>query len=72
MMNPVRVSVGWLAGRLLVFLVIIAALVVWDAYRDESRFVAAALKGYLPDEGMLERLKSAHDSLKQFAAKAQR
>lgn len=72
MMNPIRASVGWLTGRLLVFLVIIAALVVWDAYRDESRFVAAAFKGYLPDEELLERLTSSHESLKQFAAKLER
>ena len=36
MMNPVRVATGWLAGRVLVFLTVLAALVAMDVYREES------------------------------------
>ena len=55
MHNPVRTSASWVAGRVLVFLVILVALVVWDAYRDESLMLAALTKGLLPDRELVER-----------------
>ena len=56
MMNPVRVATGWLAGRLLVFLAILAALVAMDAYREESTLLGLMLKGLVPDKELVQRL----------------
>ena len=56
MMNPVRVATGWLAGRLLVFLTILAALVALDAYREESTLLGLMLKGLVPDKELVQRL----------------
>ena len=44
MMNPVRAATGWFAGRLLVFLAILAALVAMDVYREESTLLGVMLK----------------------------
>ena len=67
MMNPVRVSAGWLSGRLFLFLLILAALVAWDAYRDESTLLGAQLKGLVPDRELLEQLEGGRDALAEFA-----
>jgi len=72
MHNPVRTSASWLAGRVLVFLVILVALVAWDAYRDESLMVAALTKGLLPDRELVERLETGKQRLEISAADAER
>src|SRR5512135_915224 len=72
MQNPVRTSASWLAGRVLVFLVILVALVVWDAYRDESLMLAALTKGLLPDRELVERLEGGQQRLQVSANDAER
>jgi uncharacterized protein (AIM24 family) len=67
MINPVRSSASWLAGRLFLLLLIIAALVAWDAYRDESTLLQAQLKGLLPDAELIERLDRGRVQLEAFA-----
>lgn len=63
MLNPVRISAGWLSGRLFLFLLILAALVAWDAFRDESSLLSAQIKGLVPDADLVERLESGRDAL---------
>jgi uncharacterized protein (AIM24 family) len=65
---PTQTIAGWLAGRFVLLLVIIAALVALDAYRDESSLLTAQLKGLLPDAELVARLESGRDSLADFAA----
>lgn len=72
MHNPVRTSASWLAGRVLVFLVILVALVAWDAYRDESLLLATLTKGLLPDKALVARLEDAQQRLEAAAADAGR
>jgi len=72
MHNPVRTSASWFAGRVLVFLVILVALVVWDAYRDESLMLAALTKGLLPDRELVERLEGGRQRLEVAANDAER
>ena len=72
MLHPVRVSAGWLTGRLFLFLVILAALVAVDAYRDESTLLTAQLKGLVPDRELVERLEGGRDSLVQLAGERER
>jgi len=72
MHNPVRTSASWLAGRVLVFLVILVALVAWDAYRDESLLLAALTKGLLPDKELVARLEDGKQRLEASAADAER
>jgi uncharacterized protein (AIM24 family) len=64
---PTQSIAGWLAGRFVLLLVIIAALVALDAYRDESSLLTAQLKGLLPDADLVARLESGRDSLADFA-----
>ena len=71
MHNPVRTSASWLAGRVLVFLVILVALVAWDAYRDESLLLAALTKGLLPDKELVARLEDGKQRLEASAADAE-
>jgi len=71
MHNPVRTSASWAAGRVLVFLVILVALVVWDAYRDESLMLAALTKGLLPDRELVERLEGGKARLEVSAKDAE-
>jgi len=63
LLNPVRTSAGWLTGRLFLFLLILAALVAWDAFRDESSLLSAQIKGLVPDADLVERLESGRDAL---------
>ena len=72
MHNPVRTSASWFAGRVLVFLAILVALVVWDAYRDESLMLAALTKGLLPDRELVERLEDGQQRLQVSADDAER
>jgi len=67
MMNPVRVATGWLAGRLLVFLAILAALVAMDAYREESTLLGVMLKGLVPDRELVQRLEDGRAQVEKFA-----
>jgi hypothetical protein len=71
MMNPVRVATGWLAGRLLVFLTILAALVAMDAYRDESTLFGLMLKGLVPDKELVQRLEVSRAQVEEFARDAE-
>ena len=71
MHNPVRTSASWLAGRVLVFLAILVALVAWDAYRDESLMLAALTKGLLPDRELVERLETGQQRLEATAGSAE-
>jgi uncharacterized protein (AIM24 family) len=72
MHNPVRTSASWLAGRVLVFLAILVALVAWDAYRDESVMLAALTKGLLPDKERVERLEHGKQQLEASAERSER
>jgi uncharacterized protein (AIM24 family) len=65
---PTQTIAGWLAGRFVLLLVILAALVALDAYRDESSLLTAQLKGLVPDAELIARLESGRDSLADFAA----
>ena len=71
MMNPVRVATGWLAGRLLVFLAILAALVAMDAYREESTLLGVMLKGLVPDKELVQRLEDSRAQVEEFARDAE-
>jgi hypothetical protein len=71
MMNPVRVATGWLAGRLLVFLTILAALVAMDAYREESTLLGLMLKGLVPDKELVQRLEDSRAQIAVFARDAE-
>ena len=71
MMNPVRVATGWLAGRLLVFLAILAALVAMDAYREESTLLGVMLKGLVPDKELVQRLEDGRAQIEEFARDAE-
>ena len=70
-MNPVRVATGWLAGRLLVFLAILAALVAMDAYREESTLLGVMLKGLVPDKELVQRLEDGRAQVEEFARDAE-
>ena len=72
MMNPVRTTTGWLAGRLIVFLIILAGLVLLDAYRDESLLVAALTRGVVPDKELVARLEAERVELEEEAATAEK
>ena len=65
---PTQTIAGWLAGRFVLLLVILAALVALDAYRDESSLLTAQIKGLVPDAELIARLESGRDSLADFAA----
>ena len=71
MMNPVRVASSWLAGRLLVFLAILAALVAMDAYREESTLLGVMLKGLVPDKELVQRLEDGRAQIEEFARDAE-
>lgn len=71
MLNPVRTTAGWLAGRVLLFLAILVALVAWDAYRDESTLLSAQLKGLVPDKELVARLEAVRAELDRYAADAE-
>ena len=71
MMNPVRVATGWLAGRLLVFLAILVALVAMDAYREESTLLGVMLKGLVPDKELVQRLEDSRAQVEEFARDAE-
>ena len=72
MMNPVRTATGWLAGRLIVFLVVLVVLVAWDAFRDESVLMGAMLKGLVPDRNLVQRLERDQLDLLQNARAAEK
>jgi uncharacterized protein (AIM24 family) len=72
MLNPVSTTASWLGGRFLLFLAILAALVAWDAYRDDSALLGAHLKGMLPDREILTQLESGRDALAEFARQQER
>jgi hypothetical protein len=72
MQSPVRTSASWLAGRVLVFAVILLVLVVWDAYREESLLLAALTKGLLPDKELVRRLEEGRRRLESAAESAER
>ena len=63
MLSPVRATASWLGGRLLLLLVIIAALVASDAYRDEFSLLTARLKALLPDAELVERLEAGRKEM---------
>lgn len=67
MLNPAKVSAGWLSSRLFLFLLVLAALVAWDAYREQSTLLTAQLKGLVPDRDLVQRLEQGRDELAQFA-----
>ena len=67
MLRPVRATAGWLGGRLLLFLVIIAALVATDAYRDEFALLIAETRGRLPDRELVGRLEAGRTELAEVA-----
>ena len=71
MMNPVRVATGWLAGRMLVFLTILAALVAMDVYREESTLLGVMLKGLVPDKELVQRLEDSRAQVEEFARDAE-
>ena len=68
MLKPVRTTAGWLGGRLVLLLIIIAALVASDAYRDEFSLMTAQLKGLLPDRELVGRLEAGREQLENDAA----
>ena len=68
MLKPVRTTAGWLGGRLVLLLIIIAALVASDAYRDEFSLLTAQLKGLLPDRELVGRLEAGRAQLEKDAA----
>ena len=63
MRNPVRATASWVGGRMLLLLVILASLVAWDAYRDQSFLLTAQIKGLIPDAELVERLDSGRKAL---------
>ncbi|MBK7903081.1 MAG: hypothetical protein IPJ97_09170 [Proteobacteria bacterium] len=64
-------ATGWLAGRLLVFLAILAALVAMDAYREESTLLGVMLKGLVPDKELVQRLADSRAQIEDFARDAE-
>ena len=68
MLKPVRTTAGWLGGRLVLLLIIIAALVASDAYRDEFSLLTAQLKGLLPDRELVGRLEAGREQLEKDSA----
>src|SRR4026207_2161896 len=68
MLKPVRTTAGWLGGRLVLLLIIIAALVASDAYRDEFSLLTAQLRGLLPDRELVGRLEAGREQLEKDAA----
>jgi uncharacterized protein (AIM24 family) len=69
MMNPVRTSAGWLAGRLGLFLLILAALVVVDAFHDQPRLFKAPIDRLVPDQQYIERLEAGRGQLGELASR---
>lgn len=67
MRDPVRTTAGWLAGRMVLLVLIVAALVVHDVYRDESSELAARVKGIVPDASLLDRLTAGRSELESYA-----
>jgi len=67
MRRPVRATAGWLGGRLALLVIIIAALVATDAYRDEFSLLAAHMKGLLPDAGLVQRLETGRAQMEAVA-----
>ena len=67
MQFPTQTIAGWMAGRFVLLLVILATLVALDAYRDESSLLKAQLKGLVPDAELVTRLESGRDGLAEFA-----
>jgi hypothetical protein len=65
---PLRTAGGWLAGRLLLLLVILALLITHDVYRDESSMLVEQVKALWPDAGRVKQLESAHATLQQTKA----
>jgi hypothetical protein len=65
---PTQTIAGWLAGRFVLLLVILAALVALDAYRDESSLLTAQLKGLVPDAELIARLEHGRNDLAEFSA----
>ena len=68
MQLPTQTIAGWLAGRFVLLLVILAALVALDAYRDESSLLTAQLKGLVPDAELIARLEHGRNDLAEFSA----
>jgi uncharacterized protein (AIM24 family) len=68
MLKPVRTTASWLGGRLVLLLIIIAALVASDAYRDEFSLLTAQLRGLLPDRELVGRLEAGREQLENDAA----
>ena len=48
---------------MLLLLVILAALVAWDSYRDQSSLLTAQLKGLVPDAELIARLENGRKAL---------
>jgi len=71
-LHPVRTSAGWLTGRLFLLLLILAVLVVVDAYRAESTLLGARLRGLVPDRELLERLERGREVLVGVANERER
>src|SRR4026209_2376567 len=68
MLKPVRTTPGWLGARLVLLLIIIAALVASDAYRDEFSLLTAQLRGLLPDRELVGRREAGREQLEKDAA----
>jgi hypothetical protein len=62
---PIRTAGNWLAGRLLLLLVILALLVIGDVYRDESSMLVEQVKALWPDATRVERLEAVHATLQK-------
>jgi len=67
-LRPLSASAGWMTGRLFLFLVILAVLVVVDAFRDESALLGAELRGLVPDRELITRLEQGREALVRRAA----
>ena len=53
-----------MAGRLVLLLVILALLVIHDAFRDESSVLVAQIRGFWPDAALVARLEEARHALR--------
>src|SRR5262245_29193728 len=62
---PIRTAGSWLAGRLLLLLVILALLVLHDVYRDESSMLVEQVKALWPDAKRVKQLEAAHTTLER-------
>lgn len=71
MLRPVKTTASWLGGRFLLFTIILVALVVLDAYREESLLLGALGKGLVPDRELVDRLERDLDDLEKFARSAE-